>query len=141
MPRQFLLLLFFPIVLFFTNCEKKLDDRLLGKWGFSEKGYKVVNSIFTSDTTVILYGADINFKESGKGVLSRDTSIYVFEWATTKEEVTLTFEGEDPKTYTILFNSKDQQLWGFKDEEKGEENGISYEKKWRSTISLKKFIQ
>ena len=141
MRHSFIFIPLFCFTVLFFGCEKKLEKRLLGKWGYSEKGYYVVNSIFTSDTTIILNGADINFKENGTGVLTRDTSSFSFEWAASDEEVTLTYDNQEPKVYTIFLNTSDQQLWGFKDEEKGDENGISYEKKWRSTISIKKFNQ
>lgn len=125
-------------VLLLSGCEKKLESRILGKWDYSEKGHHIVNSIFTSDTNLVLFGAVINFKENSTGVLTIDTLKKSFDYSASDEEITLSFEEEDPITYTVILNTNDQQIWVYKKDNNSEEGGISYSEKWRTTISLKK---
>lgn len=136
MKVQVLVILVFCFII--SSCNRSVEDRLLGKWEFSQHGIHVNKSIFINDTTDDSFYGTISFREGGSGTFTDEGDRKKIEWATENENVTLTFEGEFPRVYEVKINSKETQSWYHYKKDSSNTNGIGSSKEWISMLILNK---
>mgnify|MGYP006157404165 CR=1 FL=1 len=94
------------------GCSKSSEEKLIGKWDYSESGFYAIKSIFYTDTSKITHGATLSIRTGNVGTKAYADSSVSFEWFLTEDTaITITEQGKEPSLYRIQLDGENFQQW------------------------------